>query len=203
MGPWEPGGRLVLILGGARSGKSDYAQRRAAATGMPVTYVATATAGDPDMVRRIARHRQDRPAGWATVEQPRGLGPVLRDLGGSGVIIVDCLTMLLTNVLLDGVDEPAAVTAAEADIAEFMKAARAARDAGSLVLVVSNEVGLGLVPPYPLGRLYRDVLGRANQALAAVSDEVCLMVAGIPLTIKGASGPQPQAASPLGRHNNV
>lgn len=188
-GPGSPRGRLVLLLGGARSGKSDHAERLAKADGRPVTFVATAEARDRDMADRIARHRQDRPEGWATVECPRSLGPVLRDLDGPGVIIIDCLTLLVTNVLLGaGADEPEDYTAAEAavraEVEALSGAAQAARDAGSLVLVVSNEVGLGLVPSYPLGRLYRDVLGRANQALAAVSDEVYLMVAGIPVTVK-------------------
>ncbi len=185
-------GRLVLILGGARSGKSGYAQSWAGSSGRPVTFVATATPGDADMARRIARHREDRPAGWATVELPLHVGPVLREVAGPpGAIIVDCLTLLAANALLTAPpgEEDRAVAAVEAEIADLAAAALLAREAGSLVLVVSNEVGSGLVPPTPLGRLYRDALGRANQALAAVSDDVHLLIAGIPLVVKGQAAP--------------
>jgi len=206
MGPREPAGRqrcrsgqgrLVLILGGARSGKSGYAQNWAESTGRPVTYLATATAGDADMARRIARHHQDRPAKWTTVEEPRHVGQVLLELAGSpGVVIVDCLTLLASNALLSAPpgDEAGAVAALEAETADLVTAALAGRSAGSLVLVVSNEVGLGVVATSRLGRLYRDALGRANQALAAAFDDVHFMVAGLPLIVKGEAGPNPPPA---------
>ncbi len=192
-------GKLVLVLGGARSGKSDFAVSCAVASGRPVTYVATATAGDAEMAERITRHRRDRPSGWATVEQPRWVGPALRPLAGPGkTIIVDCLTLLVANALLGGTGPASAGGApgeagegpagAEAEVTDFIEAACAARDAGALVFVVSNEVGLGLVPPYPLGRLYRDTLGRANRVLAGAADQVYLMIAGIPLDLRAALG---------------
>lgn len=182
------GKRLTLILGGARSGKSTYAQQlaaRRAVRGEAVVYVATAEAGDDEMAERIAAHRAERPAHWQTLEAPRAVGAAIQSgAGQAGVILIDCLTLLANNVLAL---LPDAVTAAEAEAAlaaEVEDLLRAYAASHAEWIIVSNEVGLGLVPPYPLGRVYRDALGRANQRLAAVADEVLFMVAGLPLVVK-------------------
>ena len=179
------GKRLTLILGGARSGKSSYAQRLAAERGKTVVYVATAEAGDGEMMARIAAHRAERPAHWQTIEAPRSIGTAIRSgVRQADVILIDCLTLLANNII---VPLPESVTAHEAEAAlnveieELLNAYAASR---AEWIIVSNEVGLGLVPPYPLGRVYRDALGRANQRLAAVADDVLFMVAGLPLKVK-------------------
>ncbi len=182
---------LTLILGGARSGKSTYAQTLAARHGGPVLYVATAQPGDDEMAARIRAHRAERPPEWTTLEAPVDAGDAIRaasllmSAGGPAVILLDCLTLLANNVLLP-LAEPVTTEAAEvalmAEVAGLL-AAYALRPAQWII--VSNEVGLGLVPPYPLGRVYRDALGRANQRLAAVANNVLFMVAGLPLVLKG------------------
>src|SRR5262249_50433089 len=152
--------------------------------GEDVLFVATAEAGDEDMARRIAAHRQARPAAWRTVETPRQVGQAIRQAGPSGVVVVDCLTLLVSNVLLSLGDEPPpepAEAAAEDEVRGLIESARATQ--GS-VIVVTNEVGLGIVPASRLGRLYRDLLGRANAAVAREAAEVYLLVSGLPLEIK-------------------
>ena len=180
---------MTLILGGARSGKSALAQKMAAEGGRPVLYVATATAGDEEMATRIAAHRAERPAHWHTLEAPLQVGTAIAGaLGATGaeVVLVDCLTLLANNVL-GRLPETISAPEAEAALALEVDGLLAAYMPGSTEwIIVSNEVGLGLVPPYPLGRLYRDALGRANQRLAAASDEVLFMVAGLPLALKSA-----------------
>ena len=177
---------LILILGGARSGKSAQAQALALELGGPaVLYLATAQAFDDEMRARIAAHRADRPAGWRTLEAPSLLGaPIAEAAAGARVVLLDCMTLLASNAALGAGDEaPAPV--AEAAVAREVAALLAAYQAGDASwIVVSNEVGMGLVPPYPLGRVYRDALGRANQALAAAADRVSLLVAGLPLRLK-------------------
>ncbi len=177
--------RLILILGGARSGKSTYAEKLAREHHAPVLYVATAQAGDEEMAERIARHRAQRPAHWITLEAPCAIGAAIRSSGVSApVVLIDCLTLLANN-LITPLPEPIEYEEAEkllnAEIDDLLMA-YAASDADWII--VSNEVGLGLVPPYPLGRVYRDALGKANQRLAAVADEVLFMVAGLPLKVK-------------------
>lgn len=177
--------RLILITGGARSGKSDFAQQLAIEIGTEVVFIATAEALDEDMARRIAVHRQARPAAWRTIECPRRLGEALRSVGAAGTVIVDCLTMLVSNVLLSLGDEP------NEDAAEqgVNNEVRALIDAGqhATVIVVTNEVGLGIVPANRLARLFRDLLGRANAALAREADLVYLMVSGLPVEVKSLS----------------
>lgn len=174
---------LVLVLGGARSGKSRFALKLAEQRGERVLFVATAAPGDEEMRRRIALHRQDRPASWRTLEVLTGAGEaILREAGDAQVVVVDCLTLLLSN-LWGGEEEP--VEALEGRVlAEVEGLAGAARELSVPIIVVSNEVGLGLVPPYPAGRAYRDLLGLANQRLAQEADEVYFMVAGLPLRLK-------------------
>jgi adenosylcobinamide kinase/adenosylcobinamide-phosphate guanylyltransferase len=177
---------LTLILGGARSGKSAYAQRLAAGLGGPVLYVATAEAGDEEMRARILAHQAERPAGWRTCEAPRNTGAAIEAAAGDArVVIVDCLTLLANNVIVP-LPEDTAAAEAEAALNAEVAGLLAAFGAGSAHwLVVSNEVGLGLVPEYPLGRVYRDALGRANQRLAEAADNVLFMVAGLPLVVRG------------------
>lgn len=176
--------QLTLILGGARSGKSHHAEQLAVGYGPDVLYVATAQAGDAEMAERIENHRRARPAAWRTLEAPIGVGAALRRLDDRpDVILLDCLTLLATNIVLalegrSQADIEAAVLA-EVDAIVF-----AQRKLDVPLLVVSNEVGLGLVPPYPVSRVFRDALGRANQRLAAAADRVLLMVAGLPLVVK-------------------
>jgi adenosylcobinamide kinase/adenosylcobinamide-phosphate guanylyltransferase len=185
--------QLTLILGGARSGKSSYAEALAAtAAGQDgsVLYVATAQAWDEEMAERISRHRAQRPAHWRTLEAPRHPGLAVtahlqEEAGAPAAILVDCLTLLANNVLIalpEGASEDAATAALGAEVDELL----AAYSASTVHwIVVSNEVGLGIVPAYPLGRLYRDALGRANQKLAAAAGKVVFMVAGIPMAVKG------------------
>ena len=178
------GGELILILGGARSGKSAYAERLARERGGKVLFVATATAGDDDMARRIAAHRADRPAAWRTLEAPDGVaGRVAAAYDAAPTIILDCQTVLTSNILLahEGAGEEEVARALDAEIDALL--ARIASDSATWI-VVSNEVGLGLVPPYPLGRVYRDLLGRINARVAARADRAYLLVAGLPLDLK-------------------
>jgi len=177
---------LIVILGGARSGKSDYAEALASQLGRNVLYIATAEARDEEMADRIAVHRQNRPAEWQTLETPRHVGAALTSLvEPPEVLLLDCLTLLVSNIILEMESEPqeAVEAAVSAEIDEII-AAQKRLDVP--LIVVSNEVGLGLVPPYALGRLYRDVLGRANQRLAAQADRMLFMVAGLPLLVKDA-----------------
>lgn len=166
--------RLVLVLGGARSGKSRYAESLAVGWRGEKVYVATAEAGDKEMADRIARHRASRGAGWSTVEAPLELTASLDRLAGS-FILVDCVTLWLSNLILAGHDAAAEV--------EALVAALSRQPA--TVVVVSNEVGLGIVPDNALARRFRDVAGLANQRLADVCDEVVFMAAGLPLRLKG------------------
>lgn len=185
-------GKLTFILGGARSGKSTYAQQLAERRGGPITYIATATASDEEMAARITQHRHDRPPEWMVREIPHGIGSalVVKPIQG-GTALLDCLTILVSNVMLmgetdiDNPDESAATARVEGEIDGLI---RAIQDSRADWIVVSNEVGQGLVPPYPLGRVYRDLLGRANQRLAALAGEVIWMVAGIPVPIHSFQG---------------
>ncbi|MCL6450902.1 MAG: bifunctional adenosylcobinamide kinase/adenosylcobinamide-phosphate guanylyltransferase [Acetobacteraceae bacterium] len=198
-------GRLTLVLGGARSGKTAFAERCACSGGGCVTYVATGGPGDAEMAARIEEHRRRRPRGWETVEE--GLRPdeaVRRGARAGSTLLVDCVALLVSNLLLKelGPDPPGeidpraasrALVAARRGVGRLIRAVGAALNAGSDVVMVSNEVGLGLVPANPLGRLFRDALGWANQALASEADEVYLMVAGIPLPLRGGRGGAPPA----------
>lgn len=165
-----------LILGGARSGKSRHAEVLAAASGLAVTYVATATAADQEMRQRIAHHRAQRPAAWALVEEPLALADVLSAHAAPGrCLLVDCLTLWLSNLLA----APPVRMARELD---HLLAALPALP-GQLLLV-SNEVGWGIVPDNALARRFRDEAGWLHQRLAAVCDSVTLVAAGLPLVLK-------------------
>ena len=227
-----PHGRLILVTGGARSGKSSYAERLAArlAEAEPalhgrVTYVATSQAYDEEMEQRVATHQAARPDGWVTVECPldvpaavreaaAGAGPPGSDAPGA-VVLLDCVTLWVTNLLFSGgafggsappdegynwdkdllppAEERAAaerVTAAVEDLID------AVDRAGVTLVAVTNEVGLGVVPEYPLARLYRDQLGWANQRLARAADSVYFLVSGFPLDVKALAAPDPSSAGP-------
>lgn len=162
---------FVLLLGGARSGKSALALEIAARAGDAVTVVATAEAGDEEMERRIARHRADRPAVWTTIEEPLSLGEAVRFASPADFLVVDCLTLWVSNLLARGYDDEAIASASRQ-----VAVALAARPAGAVV--VSNEVGLGIVPANPLARRFRDTLGAVNAAFAARADRAAFMVAG-------------------------
>lgn len=176
-----------LILGGARSGKSREAERRAAASGLATTVIATAEALDAEMHARIRRHQAERPAHWRTVETPHALAAALRaEAAPDRCVLVDCLSLWLSN-LLAGADQLAPGTEASAlPLFARERAALLATLPGlpGRIILVANEVGLGLVPDNVLGRLFRDEAGRLNQALAALSDEVVFIAAGLPLVLK-------------------
>ncbi len=182
-------GRLILITGGARSGKSSFAEKLAAemaqGPAMPCTYIATCIPGDDEMRQRVEIHKSRRPSHWKTVEEPLELADALKREGAcSHVVLVDCLGLYVTNLLCQegaGIPQKDICQAVLGSVREF---AGTARNVTAHVMVVSNEVGMGLVPEYPLGRLFRDTLGWANQILAEASDKVYFMVSGIPVAIK-------------------
>lgn len=189
-------GKLTFILGGARSGKSTYAQQLATQRAQRVLFVATAQALDEEMQARIAKHQAERPAGWQTLEAPRRVGKAVMEANFDGeLVLLDCLTLLLNNLYASGgghEDElPEDVWNVEFDEAKVVKAfERELADIETAIgsgpaewVIVSNEVGLGLVPEYPLGRSYRDALGWANRRLAARADEAYLLAAGIPIPL--------------------
>lgn len=179
--------RLTMILGGARSGKSRCAADLATERGGDVLYVATAEAGDEEMRARIAEHQANRPDGWRTLEAPAEVAAAILDVGeGPDVVLLDCVTLLANNLFgPEAVDDSEARRAGEAALErEVSELLAAFEQMDAHWIVVSNEVGLGLVPANPLGRAYRDALGRANQRLAAAADEVLFMVAGIPVIVK-------------------
>jgi len=166
-----------LILGGARSGKSALAERYAAESGLEVVYIATAEAGDGEMCERIAHHRARRPGHWLCIEEPRQLAAILkRQAAADRVLLVDCLTLWLSNLLVAG-----------DDVFERERAALLTL-LGQLpgrIILVSNEVGLGIVPLGELTRRFCDESGRLHQAVAAVCDRVTFVTAGLPMTLKG------------------
>jgi adenosylcobinamide kinase/adenosylcobinamide-phosphate guanylyltransferase len=174
---------LTLVLGGARSGKSDFALKLASASRRQVLFVATMEPGDDEMRARIGAHRAQRPASWRTIEEPCAVVEALhRDAGSGDFVLLDCVTLWVSNLLIDAADEmddgasPKAALHVKSQIYALVDWA-AAFDGD--VVVVSNEVGLGVVPVYPLGRAFRDALGAANRAIAARADRVYYLVAGL------------------------
>lgn len=181
---------IELVIGGARSGKSAYAEQQALTSGLRVTYLATAQAHDAEMQRRIAHHRARRPADWACVEAPLELAAALRKQAApDACLLVDCLTLWLTNLFFAGRAAQQAEAGEAVDCARLSGETQALLDAlptlPGRIILVSNEVGWGIVPMHPVSRLFADEQGRLNQRVAAVCDRVTLVAAGLPLSLKG------------------
>jgi adenosylcobinamide kinase/adenosylcobinamide-phosphate guanylyltransferase len=174
--------QIILLLGGARSGKSYYAQQLAGELGSKVLFVATGEALDEEMQARITEHRKSRPDNWRTLEIPKGIGnSIEKQIGDAEVVVIDCITLLISNLLRDEPDYPEAEKVVKSEINELIHAMDRLNAA---FVIVSNEVGMGLVPENKLGRIYRDLLGKANQLLANHATEVYLMVACLPVQVK-------------------
>lgn len=186
---------LIFLLGGARSGKSAYALERARQMAGPrgkVLFIATAQAGDEEMAARIARHRAERPGHWQVLEAPLGVGRAWREAGVGRpasrpqVALLDCITLLTSNAMFAGKVDPEQEDEATVEarvMAEIEDLLAAHRELSCPLILVSNEVGLGIVPAGRLSRLYRDILGRVNRRLAAEADQVLFLLAGIPLDL--------------------
>jgi adenosylcobinamide kinase / adenosylcobinamide-phosphate guanylyltransferase len=173
--PQDGGGNITLILGGARSGKSRYAEKLIESEPAPWIYLATAEARDEEMERRIAEHRERRARSWKTVEAPHDLAVAIAALPPRSAVLIDCLTLWLSNRLL-----------ADADIdREIVDLERALASHDGAVVAVSNDVGSGIVPDNALARRFRDLQGVLNQRIAAKASRVVLVVAGLPLVVKG------------------
>lgn len=167
---------LIFVTGGARSGKSTFALNLARDTQEAVTFIATAEAFDQEMTERIQKHQLERPQEWITIEAPKDVHTAL-EFTKTRVVILDCLSLLVSNLMLEN--------CSEIQILEHIQTTlEIAKTRDLKLIVVSNEVGSGIVPEYPLGRLFRDVLGRANQIVAATSSEAYLLVAGLSLKLK-------------------
>ncbi|MDW7739367.1 MAG: bifunctional adenosylcobinamide kinase/adenosylcobinamide-phosphate guanylyltransferase [Bacillota bacterium] len=192
-------GQLILITGGVRSGKSTFAEGLAANSGKKTIYLATSRIEDDEMRERVARHRMRRPADMKTVEEAFKPDRVLTEEGKEGTfILIDCLTMLLSNRLLEDLNSHGAVMQGEDIFADekllkdsaqrvlsyIKNFAEIAKNCPADVVIVTNEVGMGVVPNYPVGRVFRDLSGWANQAIAAIADQVWLVICGIPQQIK-------------------
>jgi len=165
---------LTLVLGGARSGKSRHAEALVTALPQQWLYIATGEPRDNEMAARIAEHRARRVADWHTIEAPRDLAGALAAVPAGAAVLIDCLTLWLTNVMLAGFDVEA----------EIIRLEQALSGRTGPVILVANEVGLGIVPDNALARRFRDVAGRLNQRLASLADRVVLLVAGIPVQVK-------------------
>jgi len=198
--------QFTFITGGARSGKSHFAELLAAHAKRPVIYIATAQIWDEEMAHRVKKHQQQRPSTWRLIEEPLNISDTLLQLKDEdGIILLDCVTLWLTNLLLAGQAQPTTPSSPtgeefplspqndhdsfnnqlEPQILDIVKdVAQLAREIKPQVIFVSNEVGQGIVPEYPLSRAYRDLAGRSNQILAQSADQVYMVVAGFPMEIK-------------------
>ncbi len=177
--------KMILLLGGARSGKSSFAQKIAREIGDEILFVATAEPGDDEMVMRIRQHQAERPKSWRTIEAPLKVGNAIANgwQGEKGVIL-DCMTVLAGNIVA-GEGEKASDTQIEMLLNEEVQGIlKTYHRIEATWIIVSNEVGLGVVPAYPMGRIYRDALGRVNQQLGSIADEVLFLVAGLPMKLK-------------------
>lgn len=178
-------GKFYFITGGARSGKSSLAEKIAESSGKRVTYIATAEALDEEMAARISKHRKRRPASWVTIEEPYRVSSALEEVGQQdGVVLIDCLTLLISNLLFSPSAKGEGRRSEQEVLSELAKLARAARESRADVVIVSNEVGLGVVPEYPQARLYRDLAGWANQVMVKEADHAYFMISGVALDIK-------------------
>ncbi|MFA7404256.1 MAG: bifunctional adenosylcobinamide kinase/adenosylcobinamide-phosphate guanylyltransferase [Pelobacteraceae bacterium] len=175
--------QTIFITGGARSGKSTFAEQRAVAFGAPLCYLATAQALDSEMDERVRRHRDRRGADWTTIEEPIHLSQALARCDGQfGVILVDCVTLWLSNLLFKY--EDAGENIEERIAGDVQRLKGTLHGMATPVILVSNEVGMGIVPDNSLARLFRDIAGTTNQSLAAAADEVQAVISGIPLKLK-------------------
>lgn len=174
-------GKLVFVTGAARSGKSFFAEKMAAQKEGRVTYIATCVPGDQEMVERVKCHQARRPVLWETVEEALDPARVIKELDETGnIFLLDCLTLLVSNLLLQDDGE----NSEEQILTYIAELARVSYESAAQVIIVSNEVGAGIVPGDPLSRTYRDIIGRANQTMAAYADEAYITIAGIPLELK-------------------
>jgi len=177
-------GKLILVTGGARSGKSSFAEKLAKEANKDVTYLATCQALDEEMALRIEEHKKRRPKNWKTIEEPLNASSVIEKEGKSDrVILLDCLALLVANLFFSKGDSTSELID-QAVLNEIKTLAKISKDVPASVIIVTNEVGMGIVPEFPLGRAYRDTLGKANQILASEADEVYLLVCGIPVNVK-------------------
>jgi len=177
--------KSTLITGGARSGKSRLAQELALKAKGPVLFVATAEAGDEDMKERIENHRKNRPAGWTTLEVTTHIGnKITQNIGKAQTVIIDCVTLLVSNIFQENAGVTGASALEKAVESEIKELIKCIERSDARFIIVTNEVGLGIVPADRISRLYRDLLGKANRILAEHADEVIFMVAGIPVPVK-------------------
>ena len=197
--------QFTLITGGARSGKSHFAELMAASAKSPVIYIATAQVWDDEMALRVKKHQMQRPSTWRLIEEPQAIRDTLFQLKDeNGVILLDCVTLWLSNLLLKGQTKPASSSEQSPKessvgpqenseqfsdlepqiVATVREVAQLAQEIKPQVILVTNEIGQGIVPEYPLARAYRDLVGRCNQILAQSADAVYLVVAGFPIEIK-------------------
>lgn len=193
-------GSLLFVTGGARSGKSTFAEALATDSGAPVVYIATMEAGDDELRDRIARHRASRPGEWDTIEAPRAVASAVQQAPHDACVLLDCLSLWVTNRMLEVLSESPTVAEAaafeailDAEVDAIISAALTRTGA---TVIVTNEVGSGLVPPYPLGRVYRDLLGRANQRVSAAAERAWLLVAGRALELPPPGAPREFNESP-------
>jgi adenosylcobinamide kinase/adenosylcobinamide-phosphate guanylyltransferase len=177
-------GYIHLVTGGSRSGKSDHARRLAEDLPGPRTFIATCPVTDEEMERRVERHRRERAgAGWVTAEEEVQVVHALREAGSSGVVLIDCLTLWVNNLMYEA--ERAGKVFGEDEVsARANDLITACRAASATVILVTNEIGMGIVPDNALARRYRDLVGRCNQVVAAAADRVTLVVSGIPVEIR-------------------
>ena len=174
-------GVITLLIGGARSGKSKFAVELAISSGGKVAFVATATATDEEMKARIAEHKRMRPSSWATIEEPINVPQWIYSHSNEfNTLIIDCITLWLSNCIVAGMSD-------EAILGEVEQLLNACKQSSCNVIIVSNEVGMGVVPTTPLGRRFRDMAGKVNQLIASQADIVYWLCAGIPVCIKRAS----------------
>lgn len=184
-------GKLILVTGGARSGKSTFAEETARKLGENILYIATSIAFDEEMKERIRKHREQRPANWETVETYKDMDVHLSGrLAGRDAVLLDCITVMVSNLMLEkAMDwedvDPKAINEVESRVkTEMEKLIDTAARSDIPFIIVTNELGMGVVPPSVLGRAVRDIAGRANQMLAKTAEEVYLCVSGIPVRIK-------------------
>jgi adenosylcobinamide kinase/adenosylcobinamide-phosphate guanylyltransferase len=168
-------GKFILILGGQRSGKSSFACRLASQLGSEIVYLATCQPQDDEMRKRIEKHKKERPKNWLTIEEPRNLISALDRIKLKDVIIIDCITLFITNLLMSG---------CQVIPEEIKRLAQMIRKVSGYVIVISNETNLGIIPESSLARKFADIAGCANQILASYADEVFFMIAGIPNKVK-------------------